>query len=691
MYAETVARLNEALESRYRVSRQLGEGGMGTVFAAEDLKHRRQVALKVLQPDLAAALGASRFLREIETTAALRHPHILPLYDSGNADGVLFYVMPLVEGRSLRDLLDERGQLDLDEALRMARDIADALSYAHAKGVVHRDIKPANILIENGHAVVADFGIAHAVSQSDGQTLTRTGAILGTPSYMSPEQADGAAIDARSDLYSLACMTYEMLAGTPPFTGPTPFVIMARHALDPVPALRTARPTVPPSVSDAVERALAKAPADRFATMAEWRDAISRTEPEPKDAAVESESRLDIAPPDRPSIAILPFKNMGCDSGQEFLADGIRLGIQSTLVQLSGLFLVDAPAMNAYRGRDVSAASVGHDLEVRYILEGAVQQSGDSIRVTVQLTDVDARRTIWAERHDRELDDVFKLQDEITQEVISSLNVRLLQGELSRCWFAKLTSPEARECFYRGTSHLYEQTPDDIAKAREFFERLYQVQPDSVVGPGIVAVTHFMDVFAGWSTSPERSAREAVEWAQKAIEYEDNNGLGHVVLGYFRLLEQRHDEAVDICAEGVRLRNSCPLAHGILGMVLNYCGNTDEAIREIRQALQLEKIYPVWMLSVLAVAYRDGGDVTRSISAARESLRLDDKTRDALLVLCSDYQLAGDHEEARRVAGHLTTRAPDFKLSTYSASQPYKDAATLERVVGALRQAGVPE
>jgi len=691
MSADTIARLNTALDGRYHVSRLLGEGGMGAVFAAEDLKHRRQVALKVLQPNLAAALGASRFLREIETTAALRHAHILPLYDSGDADGVLFYVMPLVEGRSLRDLLDAKGQLDVADGLRMAGEIADALSHAHARGIVHRDIKPANILIENGHAVVADFGVAHAVSEFDNETLTRTGAVLGTPTYMSPEQADGAPIDARSDLYSLACVTYEMLAGTPPFTGPTPFVIMARHALDPVPALRTARPSVPPAVADAIERALSKAPADRFATMAEWRDVISRTEPESTGEAVEAGSSLDIAPPERPSIAIVPFKNLGSEAGQDFLADGIRLGIQATLVQLSGLFLVDAPAMNAYRGKDVSALSVGDALDVRYILEGAVQQAGDRIRVTVHLTEVDAHRTIWAERYDRLLDDVFELQDEITREVISSLNVTLLHGELSRGWFGKLTSPDARECFYRGTSHLYEQTREDIAKARDFFERLYEVQPDSVVGPGIVAVTHFMDVFAGWSTSPARSAQKAVEWAEKAMEYEDNNGLGHVVLGYFRLLEERHDEAVDICTEGVRLRCSCPLAHGILGMVLNYCGNTDEAIREIRQALQLEKVYPVWMLSVLAVAYRDGGDVSRSISAAKESLRLDDKTRDALLVLCSDYQLAGEHEEARRIAQHLTQRARDFTLSAYSASQPYKDRATLERVVGALRAAGLPE
>jgi serine/threonine protein kinase len=233
-----------ALADRYRIERELGQGGMATVYLAEDLKHQRRVAIKVLRPELAAALGAERFLREITTTANLRHPHILPLYDSGDADGSLFYVMPYVEGESLRDRLDREKQLPLDDALQIAGEVADALSYAHSSGVIHRDIKPENILLDNGHAIVADFGIAQAVSESGGERLTQTGIVLGTPLYMSPEQSNGDPVDARSDLYALGCLVYEMLAGVPPFSGPTALVLMARHALDPVPALRTARPSV---------------------------------------------------------------------------------------------------------------------------------------------------------------------------------------------------------------------------------------------------------------------------------------------------------------------------------------------------------------------------------------------------------------------------------------------------------------
>jgi predicted ATPase/tRNA A-37 threonylcarbamoyl transferase component Bud32 len=274
-----VDRLSEALGERYAIERQLGEGGMATVYLAEDLKHKRRVAIKVLRPELAAVLGAERFEREITTTAGLRHPHILPLYDSGKATGpstdFLFYVMPYVEGETLRDRLDRETQLPVDDAICIADQVAEALHYAHGRGVIHRDIKPENILLEDGRAVVADFGIAHAVSASGGEKLTATGMSVGTPHYMSPEQASGEPVDARSDLYALGCLLYEMLAGSPPFTGPTAMAIIARHLTDPVPRLSTIRP-VPDNVADALNRALGKTPADRYVNVEEWRQALVR-------------------------------------------------------------------------------------------------------------------------------------------------------------------------------------------------------------------------------------------------------------------------------------------------------------------------------------------------------------------------------------------------------------------------------
>jgi predicted ATPase/tRNA A-37 threonylcarbamoyl transferase component Bud32 len=265
--------ISAALGDRYRLDGEIGAGGMATVYLAEDLRHQRKVAIKVLRPELSAAVGADRFLREITTTANLRHPHILPLYDSGAGNGILYYVMPFVEGESLRTRLDRESQLPMEDALRFADEIADALHYAHGRGVVHRDIKPENILIENGRAVVADFGIAWALN-SAGDRLTQTGLSVGTPLYMSPEQASGGTVDGRSDLYALGCLLYEMLAGTPPFTGPNAMAIMARHLMDPVPRITTLRPSVTPALNAAVERSLAKNPSDRFASIAHWRDAV---------------------------------------------------------------------------------------------------------------------------------------------------------------------------------------------------------------------------------------------------------------------------------------------------------------------------------------------------------------------------------------------------------------------------------
>ena len=264
-------RLAAALAGRYTIERELGAGGMATVYLAQDLKHNRKVALKVLRPELAAALGHERFLREITTTANLRHPHILPLYDSGEADGFLFYVMPLVEGESLRDRLDREKQLSIDDALGIAREVADALGYAHERGVIHRDIKPENILLERGHAAVADFGIARALDTAGGDKLTQTGMAIGTPSYMSPEQSSGdAELDGRSDLYSLGCVLYEMLAGEPPYTGPSAQAIIAKRLTEPVPRVSTLRETVTPALEHALGRVLAKAPADRFRTAEEF-------------------------------------------------------------------------------------------------------------------------------------------------------------------------------------------------------------------------------------------------------------------------------------------------------------------------------------------------------------------------------------------------------------------------------------
>ena len=267
--------LRTALDGRYAVERLIGQGGMATVYLAQDVRHERPVAIKVLRPELAASLGADRFLREIRLAAHLQHPNILALYDSGEANGILYYVMPFVEGESLRGRLDREEQLSLPDAIQLTCEVAEALECAHKRGIIHRDIKPENILIQAGHALVADFGIARAVSEAGGDKLTETGMAVGTPHYMSPEQAlGGEHVDGRSDEYALACVTYEMLVGQPPFSGPNAMAILARHSMEAVPSLKVVRRSIPDDVEDAVMRALEKTPADRFPTVKEFADCL---------------------------------------------------------------------------------------------------------------------------------------------------------------------------------------------------------------------------------------------------------------------------------------------------------------------------------------------------------------------------------------------------------------------------------
>jgi serine/threonine-protein kinase len=271
-----IDRLTDALADRYRIERELGAGGMATVYLAEDLKHKRHVALKVLKPELAAVLGAERFVQEITTTAALQHPHILPLFDSGTADGFLYYVMPFIDGETLRAKLDRETQLGVEEAVRIASDVASALHYAHTHGVIHRDIKPENILLHDGRPMVADFGIALAVSAAAGGRMTETGLSLGTPHYMSPEQATADKdITGRSDVYSIGSVLYEMLSGDPPHTGSSAQQIIMKIITEPAQSVTQFRKSVPPNVAGAVAKALEKLPADRFATAKEFADALA--------------------------------------------------------------------------------------------------------------------------------------------------------------------------------------------------------------------------------------------------------------------------------------------------------------------------------------------------------------------------------------------------------------------------------
>ena len=411
--------LRAAVAERYRIEEEIGRGGMASVYLAEDLRHGRKVAIKVLLPTPGHSYEPQRFLREIRIAARLSHPQILPVHDSGECDGLLYFVMPYAGCESLRDRLHREGQLPIDAALRITRAVGTALDYAHRHHVIHRDIKPENILLQEGEPVVADFGVATAMSAAGGDNvyITDRGFAVGTPAYMSPEQASAERdLDGRSDLYSLACVLYEMLAGQPPFAGSGARATMARHAIEPPVPIRSLRPTVPLGVELALQRAMAKSPSDRFATMAEFCDALLA--PAPTATPM-------IGATDQRSIAVLPFVNSSADPENEYFSDGMTDELITALSKVEGLHVASRTSVFALKSLREDVRTLGSRLNVATVLDGTVRKSGNRIRITVQLSRVSDGRLLWSERYDREMSDVFAIQDEIAGTIVRTLRATL--------------------------------------------------------------------------------------------------------------------------------------------------------------------------------------------------------------------------------------------------------------------------
>jgi adenylate cyclase len=396
--------------------------------------------------------------------------------------------------------------------------------------------------------------------------------------------------------------------------------------------------------------------------------------------------------PERPSIAIMPFRNVSGDHAYDYIADGISLGIQTLMVQLPGLFLINAVSHQGYRDKTQTVAEATKELPVQYALEGAVQCAGHRVRVTAQVTDLKTAAVVWAARYDHDLEDIFALQDEITRKVISALNVKLVhRADLDRVMTSDLRGDGAWEYFLRGLSHIYQFSKEDNEQARQLFETLFKLRPDKVHGPSFIAFTYWLELTRGWTENPEQSRKMAAKWAVKAMEYKENNGLGHMVMGFIRLHERKYDEARALCETSLQYRANCPGALGQEAAIQLYCGDPQRAVKSARESLTVRHAYQPVMVNLLANAYRDSGEIELSIAAAEEAARLERAHTDGLVTLCIDNVFAGDNEKAERVAAEILEIDPGFTVKGYAAKHPYRDDSTLKRLAEALRSAGLPE
>ncbi len=668
-------RLETGLRGRYTLERELGQGGMAVVFLANDLRHDRKVALKVLRPDISAEIGAERFLREIKMAAGLTHPHILPVYDSGEADGLLFYVMPNMEGRSLRERLEHERQLPLEEALKITREVAAALDYAHRHHVVHRDIKPENILLHEGAAMVADFGIGKALSGNG--SITQTGMALGTPAYMSPEQGSGESdIDGRSDLYSLGCVLYEMLSGEPPFTGPTAQAIIAKRFVSPIPKVRTTR-DIPEAVDEAVTRALSRTPVDRFPTAAEFAEALrmpQRTPPEFQKSA-----------PAPKAIAVLPLANRSADPENEYFSDGMTEEIINALAKVPGLQVASRSSCFAFKGKQVDIREVGEKLGVASVLEGSVRKVGNRIRITAQLISVENGYHLWSETYDRQLEDVFAIQDEISRAIVDALKLRL--GSDAGQLVAPTKNLEAYTLYLKGRFFFNKFTNPGLRKGLNLFQQSLLQDPGYARSYAGIADC-WCNLADDWVV-PDDAYPRAKAAATRALQQDPElaeaiTSIGKVLCWYewdFAGAEQQLRRAV-------ALNSNYAEGHWAFGSVLPTVGKLGEAVEEMRKALTLDPLYPEysrWLGRFLLYA----GDYPAAIAQTHKTIELNADYFPSYLDIGAACLAQGQPEEALEWFRHgqgLDTSVRSYDAFIVRALAPLGRGDEAEEILNRLEE-----
>ena len=679
--------LESALLSRYHLDRELGRGGMATVYLATDLRHDRRVALKVLHPELSSALGPDRFLREIKLAARLNHPHIIPLFDSGEAAGYLYYVMPVVEGETLRDRILREGRIPVDESLQIVRGIASALDYAHRQNIVHRDIKPENVMLQDGEALVMDFGIAKALSAASNDTLTQTGMMVGTPAYVSPEQAAGEMmIDGRSDQYSLACVLYEMISGRKPFVGATAQATLSKRFSDPVPSLRAVHGETTEEVETAVNRALSKEAKDRFGTTMDFAKALVATHLSTPDG-----SPLHGGASGGKSIAVMPFTNMSSDPEGDFFADGIADEIITALSKIKALKVSSRSSSFSFKGKNEDIREIGRKLQASTILEGSVRKAGKRLRLTAQLVNAENNEQLWAERYDRELEDVFEIQDEIAQSIVSALRVVLSDDEKRAIEQVHTPNVEAYGFYLRGRQYFHQHRRKSHEYARQMFERAIELDPDyALAHAGIADCCSFL--YQYFDASPANLKR-ADAASRRALELAPSLAEAHASRGLAVSLSGRYDEADTEFEMAMKLDPKSFEAAYFYARSCVAQGKNEVAAKWFERAIAVRPD-DYAALALLATVYQALGRADESIQTsrraydtARKHLELTPDDPRALYMGAMSLSALGETDKARDWNRRALAMDPDDPSVLYNIACAFAVEGQKQEAISTLKKA----
>jgi len=576
--------LTKTIAGKYQLLEKLGEGGMGIVYKAKDTRLDRIVALKFLPPELTRDREAKeRFIQEAKAAAALDHPNICTVYEVDEADDQTFIAMFCIEGQSLKDKL-ESGPLNTDEACDIALQVAEGLREAHEKGIIHRDIKPANIMLtEKSQAKITDFGLAKL---SWGVDLTKTSTIMGTVAYMSPEQAKGQDVDQRTDIWSFGAMLYEMLTGKRPFKRPhdqaTLYAVL-NESPEPIEKIRKG---IPPELAQIVLKCLEKFPDNRYLnikTVISDLESVA-TEFKPVPSAVKESKE---APP---SIVVLPFVNMSADPEQDYFCDGLAEEIINALTKIEELKVVARTSAFAFKGEKLDVREIGKRLNVGTVLEGSVRKSGNRLRITAQLINVADGYHFWSEKYDRNLEDVFAIQDEISDAIVEHLKVKLLKGEKEAVFKRYTENIEAYSLYLKGIYFLRMYTVDGFMKAIEFFQTALQKDPDYALAYAGLAEVFYPSAF--WGNVPPRDAYpKTKEYAEKALEKDDTVGEAYAALGLvYTFYEWNWQEAERALKRALELNPNSSIAHMSYSWYLTLTRHYEEAVIEAKTAQALDPL-----------------------------------------------------------------------------------------------------